>query len=249
MSYKYAQSGKKRYYSRGNGSRKGPRTVGRYTPTVGRIVRIQPRQRGYLRRGGFYGRFANGGEMKFFDTDVTDASITLAQTINNLTIIPQNNTESGRVGRKIVIKKIHGKGFLILNAATVAANTSVTVKFMLVQDMQTNGAVYTGTDLLETDNIEAFRNLANSTRFKVLWSKTVNMAADGAAASGAAFVFGQHERWIVMNKSCYIPMEYDNSVTTGAIASVRSNNIYWVTQSSSQVAKFTGTVRLRYSDA
>ncbi len=200
------------------------------------------------RTGGYYGRFTNGGEKKFFDTTVDDTPITTTMVIQNLTIVPEGNGESARIGRKITIKSVHVKGVLTMIQATDAANTSDKVFGMLVQDTQTNGAPFVVTDLLDTDVITSFRNLANSKRFKVLKKKTWTFKAGGAAASGAAFIFSQDQKDVNINLKCNIVMEYDNSATTGVITSVRSNNLYWVTQSSGGVVNSVLQARIRYED-
>ncbi len=206
-------------------------------------------RKGYDRTGGYYGRFTGmSGELKFLDTVVTDTPITAAMVIQNLTVIAEGNGESQRVGRKVTIKSVHIKGVMTLIPATDAANTSDKVFGMLVQDTQTNGAAFTALDLLDSNVVASFRNLANSSRFKVLYKKTFLFNAGGAAPSGAAFVFSSSQRDVNINKKCNIVMEYDNSATTGVITSVRSNNVYWVTQSTNGVVNSVLTARIRYSD-
>ncbi len=188
------------------------------------------------------------GELKFHDVTIDDAVVAATMTINNLTIIAQDTTESTRIRRKCNIHSIHWKYNMSLPVATSAGSTADIVKVMLVLDMQTNGAAFAATDLIETDVWDAFRNLSNSKRFRVLYSKDIQFKAGGAAPSGAAFVFSEDIKYIIGNKTVNIPIEYDNSVTTGAIGSVKSNNLYWVTQSISGLIGATGTVRLRFSD-
>ncbi len=222
-----------------------------FTPRTRNVVMIQPRQRGYLRRSGFYGRFTGpSGEAKFFDTDIDDATVSTTMTINNLTIIPEGNGESDRIGRKVNIKAVHIKGTLTLPTTPTAANTSAVVKFMLIQDKQTNGAQYTATDLLDTDSIESFNNLANSARFRVLKTVYYNLKCPAGSGRGTTdtLSYGEDVRWVSCNMRINIPMEYDNSATTGAIGTVRTNNLYWVSQASASTANFTGTARIRYTD-
>ncbi len=206
-------------------------------------------RKGYDRTGGYYGRFTGvNGELKFKDTVVSDTPITAATVIQNLTVIAEGNGESQRVGRKVTIKNIHIKGVMTLIPASDAANTSEKVFGYLVQDMQTNGAAFVALDLFDTDIIASFRNLANSGRFKILAKKTFMFKAGGAAPSGAAFIFSSDQKNVNINKKCNIVMEYDNSATTGVITSVRSNNLYWVTQSTNGVVNSVLTARIRYSD-
>ncbi len=119
---------------------------------------------------------------------------------------------------------------------------------MVVQDTQTNGAAFLAADLIDVDTFKSFRNLSNSQRFKVLYKRVYNLKVSGAAPSGAALVFGEDVRDINVNISCNVPIEYDNSATSGVITSVRTNNLYWVTQSSTSSTAIVANARLRYTD-
>lgn len=203
--------------------------------------------RGYYRKSGYYGRFAGrSGEQKFFDTSVDDSPIPVALTATNLTVVPEGNGESDRIGRKITIKKIYWKYQFVLPTTATAADTSDIVRLMLVQDTQTNGAQFVATDLLDSDVYDSFRNLANSSRFRVLMSKDIPVSTMAGVGSTAAF--GENRKWQAGAKFCSIPIEYDNSANTGAITTVRTNNLYWVTQSVSGLCQAVGTVRIRYTD-
>jgi hypothetical protein len=214
-----------------------------------RVVRKKTFRKGYDRTGGYYGRFRRGSpEKKFHDVDVDDATISAAMTINNLTVIPEGNGESERIGRKITITNIYWRYALELNSKTAIADTSDIVKVMLVQDTQTNGAQFAATDLLETDEWKSFRNLANSKRFRVLYSESFAMQIQGATPTGAAYATGEDVKIVEGSRKCNITIEYDNSASTGAIATVKSNNLYWVTQSRKGVTPGHGNIRLRYTD-
>ncbi len=188
------------------------------------------------------------GELKFFDTDVDDATVAAGMNIQNLCIVPEGNGESARIGRKMTIKKIHVKGSIELFAASTFTTSSDTVICMLVQDTQTNGAAFVATDLIDTDIFKSFRNLANSKRFNVLYSRTFALKVSGGAPSGAALIRGEDRRTLSVNVNVNIPIEYDNSATTGVITSVRTNNVYWVTQSASAACAIIADARIRYTD-
>ncbi len=172
-------------------------------------------------------------------------------TINNLTIVPQGTSESTRIGRKMTVRKILWKYSITLAASAANTSTSDNVKVMLVQDTQTNGAVFGATDLIDTDVWDSFRNLANSSRFRVLYAEDINMVSKSGSGRGTTdtLAFGEDIQTLTGSKDCEIPIEYDNSVTTGAIGSVRTNNLYWVTQSTSAFCSSIGTARIRFSDA
>lgn len=146
-------------------SRRNVRTYSRRGPQRSRR-RITYAQRGYVRTTGFYGRFTSGGERKFKNTVVDDAAIAATLTINNLTVIAEGNGESERVGRKLTVTKISVLYSMQLPGSTTAAASSDTVRCMLIQDKQTNGAQFVATDLIDLDNFNEFNNLANSKDLK-----------------------------------------------------------------------------------
>lgn len=195
-------------------------------------------------------RYTSNLEKKFLDTAIADATIASTMTFYNLGVIPQGTTESQRVGRKVTVKSIHIDGLVSLLAATDATNTSCAVRMRLVEDTQTNGAQFAATDMLETDSIFSFHNLAETGRFRTLAVRDFVLKSPGAAASGAAYVFGEDARWIKINKTCNIPLEFDNSVTTGAIGSAKKNTIWLVFQTSTgEITVSNMNARIRYVDA
>lgn len=200
---------------------------------------------GVTRMSGYYG----GMEKKFLDTAISDATAAATMTMYNICIVPQGDTESQRVGRKITVKAIQLRGSLSLLGATDVTNTSCQVRMRIVCDTQTNGAAFTATDLLETDAINSFSNLANRSRFVVLKDRTFALKAGGACATGAAYAFSEDIVVIDTYKGCNIPIEYDNSATTGAITTVRSNSL-WITFqcSTAEIVAVSGTARIRYVD-
>lgn len=197
------------------------------------------------------GRFskARAGELKFNDTAMSDATVASVMTFYNPTVIVQGDTEIQRIGRKVTLKSIAVKGTVTLTAQTSAADASCMVRMKIIQDSQTNGAAFAATDLLETDVIHSFNNLANSSRFRVLKQKTFQMRNNGMVASGAAFTTGEDVRKIDCYLPLNIPIEYDNSVSTGAIASVRSNSLWVVFQTSNgEIIALDGNIRIRFTD-
>ncbi len=95
-----------------------------YDPKAGSSSKRRRREfvPGRDRVGGYYGRYANGGELKFHDVDLVDAVVAagfnVTETIN---IIAQGVTESTRVGRKCTIKSINWHWRVNLPAADAVA--------------------------------------------------------------------------------------------------------------------------------
>lgn len=206
-------------------------------------------QDGRTRTGGYYGRFQKNGETKFFDDTVPSLNITATAVIlDSPNLIPQGVTESTRVGRKCTLKSIMWQGEIHLNLQTDDATpTGDFVRLICYWDKQCNGANATATDILQTDNWNEFNNLANSQRFKILWNKTLvfNHTA-GAGASTAANVWPIMYKRFKFMKKCNIPLEF--SATSGAIATVKSNNIGLLAISRNGECDMLYKTRVRFTD-
>ncbi len=209
--------------------------------------------RGYARIGGFYGRYSGrGAELKFHNLDVDDAVIATGGTIaeDSLLTIAEGNGESDRVGRKVTVKRIQMNYDFLLPQTAVAAQTSDAVRVILYWDKQTNGAAATVLGILEVADWQSFRNLANSGRFQVLLDKTVSLNCGAGSGRGTTdtLSYAEVEKHFSWSKACNIPIEYDNSATTGVITSIRSNNLGILTISKGGLAAFGSRIRIRYSD-
>ena len=239
-----------------------PRRVGQRTTTYtpGRRSALYyarrtplPRQRGYLRTGGFYGRYSNGGELKFHDVDVDDAVVSSGGTIQNagtINVIPQGVTEITRVGRKCTIKSIFWRYTVTIPEAVEVATppSPDTVRVILYLDKQANGQTIAILDLLETADYQSFNNLANSGRFRILMDKLHTLNYDTMSAAGvAAHSTGQKQINGTFFKKCAIPIEFSD--TSGAIGTIRSNNLAVLLISRNSVGGFSSKFRLRFSDA
>lgn len=211
-------------------------------------VSIPAAARGYLRQGGYYGK--GRGELKFLDTAISDSTLAATMVQFNTVVIPQGDTESTRIGRKCRLKSLSIKGQLTLAGGSTAGQSSAYTVMKVILDTQTNGGTFAATDLLETDVVASFNNLANSSRFRTLKTKKFSMSAGGAAASGAAYIFGE----VVRNIDVHIPLnliiEYDNSATTGAIGTVRSNSLWVVFQgNTAEAVGVDAQARVRFTDS
>jgi len=244
-----------RYRSRSGASSYKAMLSGRRSRIYGRSTAaraaVTSAQRGYVRTGGYYGRFTKRGrrasnvEMKFLDTVVAGAALSInGQLKGSMNLVPQNVTESGRIGRKITVKSIMIRGDIHQppGAGSVSANV---VRFMMILDKQCNGALPAITDFLETATFSSFNNLENSARFRVLSDKQYKLQCGGYDGTG----IGEDLLPINVFLKCNIPIEFDNSLDTGAITTIRSNNIFgfMITAQTSNVASGF-TCRIRYTD-
>lgn len=221
------------------------------------------RQRGYLRRAGYWGRFsrAAGNELKFYDenkgsTTVYNTAAGTAYLESSMNNIPEGTGQSERLGRKCTVTQAFVRGTITLAAATAAARNSAKCRVVLVWDKQCNGAAVanafganTGAPF-EIDDINSFRNLENSSRFTILYDKTHTLVADGAASTAGAYTFGAVDRnFQISLPKLNIPLEFSGA--TGGIAEIRSNNLVMMAISDATTAADVSIKyisRLRYKD-
>ncbi len=189
-------------------------------------------------------------EKKFLDFALS-ATPTATGTLTNLSTIAQGDGESDRIGRKAIITDIMLKGHIILLQGTSAA-ASNRVRLVIVQDKQTNGANFTTSDLFNiagTADINAYRDLSHIGRFQVLYDKiwTINPQFAG---DGTTDVSADAMRDVHINLKCCIPIEYDNSVSTGAVSSQQVNSVWLVSyeEVATPATIFQHVARIRYVD-
>lgn len=135
--------------------------------------RPTPRRRLNARTGGFLGM-----EKKFVDHSLGNTALTSSwalydpTSLNHLTSIAQGDGESNRNGRKAIVKQLFMHGQIKWGHVNGTSNDYGAVRIAVIQDMQTNGAALTPTDVFDTPSgvqeINAFRNLQFTSRFKVL---------------------------------------------------------------------------------
>jgi len=210
------------------------------------------RLKGRTRVGGYYGRYTGSNpELKFFDTAIGMSNITnvyaeATNLIPCLNIIPQSDTQSGRDGRRIWVKSIHIRLRIIGNPAAVEPLQFMRV--VLYLDRQCNGASVTAAQILQQVSINGFRNIENTQRIQILYDRVHNITPVGVNLASTTQIPGtKHVKW---NKKCNIPIDYDSTVTTGVLTSVRANNlgILYYPESSTDTMDILGFCRLRFDE-
>ncbi len=233
----------------GGGRRRAPARRGRYA--------------GYMRKSGFYGRYKGAmsnmqgpGELKFHDIGVVDAVVATAGAIANagsINLIGQGTTESTRIGRKCTLRSIAWHWDVTLPAVIDTASPALSdvCRIILYLDKQANGATAAVTDILETADWLSFNNLANKSRFRILYDKrvTLNYSTLGPHAFAADnYDQGEVVRYGQVFKKFNIPLEFSGTAAPAAMTEVRSNNLGVLTISRSGVCAFDSDLRLRFSD-
>ncbi len=201
---------------------------------------------------GYYGRYApKGGELKFFDTTRALVAAAAAGAITNssLNLIPQDATESGRIGRKCVLKSVMLKGVVVMDVSAAAGEADQSLRVIVYCDKQCNGATAAAADLIDGPLIHGFRNLSNVSRFKVLYDKTTNcpIRAIGQSAAGT-YTTMQDSFQFQIYKKVNIPLEFSGA--TGAITELATNNIGVLifSYTGQRLPRIAYTCRVRFSD-
>lgn len=221
-----------------------------------RKMRRGKRRSGYIRTGGFYGRFRRNlqnnynPELKFHDTDISKTNITSAFGVTNivdcLNVVAQGDTQSSRDGRRIWVKSIHLSG--VFYGTTSGVELRQRVRVILYLDTQCNGAAITGVQLLQAFNCESHRAIEHTSRIKVLSDKIYAFPPVGTFSTAVTQIPG-HKQWRI-NKNCNIPIDYDSTAATGALTTVRANNlgVIFVTGTSTDTAQLAGICRIRFGE-
>ncbi len=223
-----------------------PRQYNPWTPSslVGGTVRrpyligagSSTRNRHRWKRGGRFKsrrmKCITGGnpEKKFVDQSL-DLSPVVGGTVTLMSLIPQGDGESQRIGRKATITNVMWKGHIALSS-TVANNPTNRVRVCLVWDRSTNGAAFDPIDVFGiagSSDINAYRDLSHFGRFTILYDKTFNFVSAPFAGNGTTNQIGSTFRQIQANVKCCVPIEFDASATTGAIGTQQVNSLHLLT--------------------
>ncbi len=205
---------------------------------------------------GYYGRYSHAsgfghpGELKFHDLIIGDVLVdTNGTIIDSINKIAQGVTEVQRIGRKCTLRSVHFRTqySLATRVNQAGLGTGDSIRLIVFVDKQCNGATALVTDILETTDIQSFRNLVNSGRFVFLYDKvhTVNYLTMGIRPDNN-FAQDGVKKWVQWNAKCEIPVEFSD--TTGAITEIRSNNIGHLLISESGTARYDTHIRVRFSD-
>lgn len=204
-------------------------------------------------------------ELKFVDFEVVDASagatageLASNGTTNNFLLIPEGNGPSTRSGRKIMVRSIHSRWNISRNNATTPTPAEF-FRILFVVDTQCNGADASpqaaNVGVLQnmgsaTTDAQGFFNLLAGKRFKILYDKFYATGHTGAGLAATDTFAGRGYRG-KFNKIWKngLEIEYDQSVTTGATGSIRTNNLFALFFSgTADVHTITMVTRVRYTD-
>lgn len=230
------------------------------------------------RTGGF-----NGTEVKFFDTALTETAIApnlFAQTATKnppgigCLFAPASGTGAAdRTGRAVLMKRITLKGTITSTVEALATNevpAPVTVRFLMVQDTQNNHQinarlnpqadgvltnVLKSTTPFDADNtVNAFIDLENARRFKILADRTFTINPNNQLTGGGTGNSGSQFRKFVIDKAVNIPVLMTNAGND--LTGISDNAVYCYAlcnnnaqTDSTQTATINYVCRVRFTDA
>lgn len=177
------------------------------------------------------------GELKWKDTDISDATINDTETLTLLNGMV-GGVDQLRIGRQITIRSIQLRGFFYSNAS----DKGEYVFWAVVYDKQPNAAAFTWVDVYTADAAyPLLRNLNNRKRFKILGQGTVVVPKTGADYMQIPL------EWY---KKVKLATEY-NATNGGTIADITSGSLYFILRSGANGATFPAlyaSARIRYTD-
>lgn len=199
-----------------------------------------------------------GAEIKALDNSITDiiAGTGSAPTFNLLNCPVLGSDFINRVGRKITMKSIRVRGFLVPPAVSTA---QAFLRGVLVYDAQPNAAVPLLSDLMQDaragfpTDVYSFTNLNNRERFTILRDQMwITTLSTGASQYGTGIVEENKYAidWYVKLKGLTTMF---NGTNGGTIADVTSGALFLLFYQSNIVANvavdFVGSTRLRFLDS
>ncbi len=184
-------------------------------------------------------------EKKFFDTLHAAAVVPLAGVVlPSLNLVPQDTSESGRIGRRIKITNVDMIGQIHL--AQGAAILTDNIRVFIVLDTQANKAAPALGDYLDgTPQYKSFRNLVNRGRFRTLHTFRMDvMPTYGGPANGGEFnrTWEWHKSFSPQDQ---IVVEFNS--TLGAQSEITSNNIVVMAITSSGIVAAANGAQLSYN--
>lgn len=193
---------------------------------------------------GFKGGRGSISETKVADTDPAAYACDTTGSVTLLNGIATGTDYTDRVGRKVVIKSIYLRGFVLPVDTSTSNNLS---RLILVYDKQPNGAAPAVTDILKSSTAQSQLNINNRDRFMILMDKQYAM---GAYDATTGYIGSPSVQQVKKYKKCNLETIYGGTLST--IASINTGALYLVTIGSAAAAaggEFRGSVRVRFVDS
>lgn len=186
-------------------------------------------------------------ERKYFDATRTNLALTAPNTwagtevdpptLNTLFCPVEGSDINERIGRKVSVLsiKIRGTFYVPVQANQTATDLGAFVRFILFQDLQTNGSQAQGEELMTGSgvnaplNISQFQSTANFGRFRVLKDKVQSLRDPQIAWDGTNI---EQSGYYVPFKCSYNfakpVMVRFNSTNGGSVADIVDNSFHMI---------------------
>ncbi len=192
-------------------------------------------------------RFEASHEFKFFNSAINDAVVANTGAVQNqMFTLAQGDTDTTRDGKKVIVTSLNARFIISLPITDVNAQTADLVRIIIVHDKQANGALPAVLDILFTADIQSFKNLDNTHRFRTLLDKTISIASMSGAYNGTTSKFGENFKAFQWFRKLNMPIIYND--TAGTIGDIVSNNIVMMYISESGNAGCQAQMQIRYMD-
>ncbi len=176
-------------------------------------------------------------EFKNHDVQQTAAAVASGGVQVQLSNIAQGDTTITRDGAQCKVVSISLRYTIFMNQSATASSMRV----WLIQDSQTNQALFTIADFLEDvtvdDAINSPRNLDNKHRFRVLYDKVHNLSITGRQISSHRFY-----------KKLNVKLRFDNAAAAITSLTQNSLSLLVISDEATNTPAITSFVRLRYVD-
>lgn len=189
-------------------------------------------------------------ETGYIDVANTTYALNTTGSIALLNTVAQGTSVNTRVGKKILMKGLQCRGFMIGDSTAVDND----VAYLIVYDKRPTGALPAITDILVTASSAAMNNDANSGRFKILKRcddvLIGNPSLTGAVANALTEATMKSTDWYLDLKG--LPVVY-KAAATGAIADIEEGALYLVTVGQTPAgtadANMVAAFRMRFFDS
>lgn len=196
---------------------------------------------------GFYGpQRRSPEEQKVIDVIENTYNFNISSTVIGLNFVATGSDFTNRIGRKITMTSIQCRGMICPTDTTTISSQP---RMLIVYDTQPNGALPTITEVLQASTSSSMLNLNNRDRFRVLYDKQV-VVGGVSNTTDQSFALTPSCHNIKMYKKLNLPVIFDGTGAT--IADIQTGSVVALFISTSGVsdgASFTGSFRIRFTDA
>lgn len=193
-----------------------------------------------------------GAELKFLDgfSGIHTAGVFGNIVVVSHNVVPQGTGQTQRVGRKIIVQSLSVRGSMQLPSTSTIGDMDQRLRIVFYVDTQTNGSNPIIPEMLNGDpvSIFTFRELSNLSRIKFIFDETFDMPVLAMTGGGVSAPTSTGFRF---SRKLNLPIEYDATATTGALATQRTNNIgsFMISEQTDVAPTILYVWRIRYTDA